>query len=45
NKKSIAFKLTFVDLNKTLTDEEVMEVFNRIIDKVEEVHKAKVRDN
>ncbi|MBR2245956.1 MAG: phenylalanine--tRNA ligase subunit beta [Bacilli bacterium] len=41
NKKSIAFKLTFVDLNKTLTDEEVMEVFNRIIDKVEEVHKAK----
>ena len=45
DKKSIAFKLTFIDLNKTLTDDEVMEVFNKIINKVQEEHKAVLRDN
>ncbi|MBE6158099.1 MAG: phenylalanine--tRNA ligase subunit beta [Firmicutes bacterium] len=44
DKKSIAYKLTFMDPNRTLTDEEVMEVFNNVISKVEEVHKAELRD-
>ena len=30
-KKSIAYKLTFKDANKTLVEEEVMQVFNKII--------------
>jgi phenylalanyl-tRNA synthetase beta chain len=41
--KSIAYKLTFQDLAKTLTDEEVMEVFNKIIKEVEEKVGAKLR--
>ena len=44
NQKSIAFSLTFLDINKTLSDEEVMTVFNSIIEKVENTHKAKLRD-
>ena len=32
DKKSIAFSLTFEDSTRTLTDEEVMNVFNKIID-------------
>lgn len=44
NEKSIAFKLSFVDPTKTLTDEEVMNVFNNIISKVENSHNAKLRD-
>lgn len=44
DKKSIAFKLTFIDQNKTLTDEEVMQVFNNIIKKVESIHNATLRD-
>ena len=44
NEKSIAYKLTFLDQTKTLTDEEVMEVFNIIIDKVVSTHKAELRD-
>ena len=45
NEKSIAYKLTFLDNNKTLTDEEVMELFNKIIKEVESKCNAKVRDN
>src|SRR5574344_1501512 len=42
--KSIAFRLTFADATRTLTDEEVMNIFNRVIKKVEETFKAKLRD-
>ena len=42
---SIAYKLTFTDINKTLTDEEVMEVFNKIISSVTTKFNAKLRDN
>ncbi len=44
NEKSIAFSLTFEDKTRTLTDEEVMVVFNNIIGKVEQVHNAQLRD-
>ena len=44
NKKSLAFKLTFNDLTKTLTDEEVMSVFNKIIDDVTKKFKCSLRD-
>ena len=44
NQKSIAFSLTFLDINKTLSDEEVMTIFNAIIEKVENTHKAQLRD-
>lgn len=44
DKKSLAFNLTFVDHNKTLTEEEVMLIFNKIISKVEQTHKALLRD-
>ena len=43
-KKSIAFNLTFADSTRTLTDEEVMQVFNIIAEKVCNTHKAEVRD-
>ena len=42
-KKSIAYKLTFKDNTKTLSDEEVMEVFNKVIKEVEEKTNAKLR--
>ncbi len=42
-KKSIAYKLVFKDPNKTLQDDEVMEVFNKIIKEVEEKVGAKLR--
>jgi len=45
NKKSIAYKLEFVDTTKTLTDNEVNIIFNNIIKEVEKKHNAKVRDN
>ena len=45
NEKSIAYKLTFLDTTKTLTDEEVMDLFNKIIKEVESKCTAKVRDN
>ena len=45
NEKSIAYKLTFLDQTKTLTDEEVMELFNKIIQEVESKCNAKLRDN
>lgn len=42
-KKSMAYKLTFVDPTRTLTDEEVMEVFNKIIEDVTSKLNAKLR--
>ena len=36
-------KLTFEDYNKTLTDEEVMPIFNKIIENVEKKFNAKLR--
>ncbi|MBE6155755.1 MAG: phenylalanine--tRNA ligase subunit beta [Firmicutes bacterium] len=42
-KKSIAYKLTFKDSSKTLQDDEVMAVFNKIIADVEEKLGAKLR--
>ena len=44
DEKSIAFKLNFMDPSRTLTDEEVMTIFNNIISKVESTHNAKLRD-
>ena len=44
DKKSIAFTLSFMDSNRTLTEEEVMEVFNKIISKVESTYNAILRD-
>ena len=43
NNKSIAYKVTFEDYNKTLTDEEIMPIFNKIIDNVEKKFNAKLR--
>ena len=44
NSKSIAFSLEFLDLNKTLTEEEVMNVFNKMIDDVTKKLNCTVRD-
>ena len=44
-KKSMAYKLTFKDETRTLSDDEVMEVFNKIIVDVESKLNAKVRSN
>lgn len=44
DKKSLAFKLVFQDENKTLTDEEVMELFDKIIKLVETKFDAKLRN-
>ena len=44
NKKSVAFSLTFNGLTRTLTDQEVMEEFNKIIDKVKQIHNVELRD-
>ncbi len=44
DKKSIAFNLTFEDNTKTLTDEEVISVFNKIINDVEKKLSAKLRN-
>ena len=43
-KKSIAYNLLFMADDRTLTDEEVMKLFDQIIDKVVSVHSAEVRD-
>ena len=43
-KKSLAYKLTFSDPTRTLTDEEVMNVFNKIIDEVTTKCNVKIRD-
>ncbi len=45
NNKSLAFSLYFEDPNKTLTLEEVTEVFTKITDEVEKKHNAKLRNN
>ncbi len=44
DEKSIAFSLTFTDPSKTLSDEEVMEVFNKIISEVTTKCNAQLRD-
>jgi len=44
DEKSIAFALTFMDSSRTLNDEEVMSIFNKVIDAVENKLQAKVRD-
>ncbi len=43
-KKSLAYKLTFMDANKTLTEEEVMNEFNKIINQVNTIYKSTIRD-
>ena len=45
NEKSVAYSLTFSSNEKTLTDDEVMNVFNNIIKKVTEKLDVKLRDN
>ena len=45
DEKSLAYTLTFQEPSKTLTDEEVMELFNKIIKEVESKCHAKLRDN
>lgn len=42
--KSIAYSLTFGDMTRTLSDEEVMQVFNKIIEEVTKKHNAVLRD-
>ncbi len=44
NQKSIAFSLYFEDSKRTLSDEEVMEIFNKIIEKVSATYHATLRD-
>jgi phenylalanyl-tRNA synthetase beta chain len=44
DKKSLAFALTFQDINKTLTDDEVNAVFNNIISEVEARFNATLRN-
>ena len=44
NKKSVAFSLVFNGIDRTLTDEEVMNDFNKIIDKVVSTYNAELRD-
>ena len=43
NEKSIAYSLTFNDSKKTLTEDEVMKNFNKIIENVEKKCDAKLR--
>lgn len=45
NKKSMAYSLLFEDKTRTLTDEEVMNIFNNIISTVVSKFQAKLRDN
>lgn len=44
DEKSIAYSLTFSDPTRTLSDEEVMQIFNKIIEEVISKHKAILRD-
>ena len=44
DEKSLAFSLTFIDPNKTLSDEEVTTIFNKMIEEVENKLDAKLRD-
>ena len=43
DEKSIAYNLTFQSPERTLTDEEVMEAFNNIIEKIETKLNVKLR--
>ena len=43
--KSVAFKLTFQSKERTLSDEEVMKIFNQIMVNVKEKFNCKIRDN
>ena len=45
DKKSVAFSLLFNGVNYTLKDEDVMKVFNKIIDEVKKKHNVILRDN
>ncbi len=44
DEKSIAFRLTFEDETRTLTEDEVMEIFNKIISSVLKEFQATLRD-
>ena len=44
DERSIAFSLTFQEQNRTLSDEEVMNLFNKAITDVENKLHAKLRD-
>lgn len=44
DEKSVAFALTFQDQTRTLSDDEVMTIFNQIIEVVEKKLSARVRD-
>ena len=44
DEKSIAYSLTFKDESRTLNEDEVMQIFNKIIGAVETKLKARVRD-
>ena len=44
DKKSLAYKLTFMDNNRTLTEEEVMTEFDKIIEKVNNTYKSTIRN-
>jgi len=44
SKKSIAYNLTFEDYTRTLTEEEVMAIFNNIINVIENKFNATLRD-
>lgn len=45
DKKSLAYTLTFTSSERTLTVEEVMEQFEKIMNEVKEKCKAIIRDN
>lgn len=45
NKKSIAYKLVFKDENRTLKQDEVMEIFNKIIENVCKEFNCELRSN
>lgn len=44
DKKSIAFSVKFMDTTRTLTEEEVMKTFNKIVNEVVNTHNALLRD-
>ena len=45
NKKSLAFTLTFSDPTRTLSDEEVMQIFTKIIAETTTALNVTLRDN
>ena len=44
NERSLTFALTFLDDSRTLTEEEVMVVFNKIIDNITSKYNAKLKN-